>query len=94
MCDLDTSFVLNEDVAGLVERVKHNIPPHLEYACTYWSQHLVEAMTGDALLEAVSAFAYRRLLFWLEVMSLVKLRIRIDGVHALSRAASWTVSSY
>ena len=95
ICNLETSFVQNQDVPDLVKRMNDNMPPELEYACMYWSQPLVETMTDNALLEAVSVFAYHRLLFWLEVMSLTKKpRSRTDAVHALSRVASWTVSSY
>ena len=101
ICNLETSFVRNDDVPDLIKRIEDSIPSHLDYACTYWSHHLAGAPFDPFLSDAVSAFAYHHLLFWLEVMSLKGFNfgvgnssIRIDVVHALSRAASWMVSSH
>ena len=92
ICALETSFVLNEDVPDIEDRVKVGIPPYVEYACAYWSHHLVEAPTGPSLIDAVSKFAYGQLLFWFEAMSLTE-KFRVNATRALSTAASWTVSS-
>ena len=40
MCNLASSFLLNEEDKGLPERVKSNIGPELQYACRYWAAHL------------------------------------------------------
>ena len=92
MCDLKTSYIRNDDVPGLDVRVEFKIVPYLKYACVYWAQHLAEAPFSSNLLAALSAFAHERLLFWMEVLSLIK-KFRGFASHELSRAASWVVSS-
>ena len=92
MCSLDTSFIRNIDVHDLRDRLKTKISQDLENACTSWFQHLVEASASSRLLEALSAFAYERLLFWFEVMSLLG-KFRIVVSQALLRTASWAVST-
>ena len=91
MCNLETSHKLNRDVPDIENRVRAHIPSHVKYTCTYWSHHLVEVPVGSSLIDAVSRFAYERLLFWFEAMSLTE-KFRVNASHALLRAASWTVS--
>ena len=91
ICGLETSFSRNMDVPDLRGRVKENIPVRLENACTSWFKHLVEAPASSSLLDALSAFAHERLLFWFEVMSLLR-KFRAVVSRALLRVASWAVS--
>ncbi|KAF7374049.1 WD40 repeat-like protein [Mycena sanguinolenta] len=41
MCNLTSSFLLDEEDGGLTERVASNIGPELRYACQYWAAHLI-----------------------------------------------------
>ncbi|KAG8785709.1 hypothetical protein FRC12_017251 [Ceratobasidium sp. 428] len=86
-CNLDSSYVLDKDVSDLNSRVKNAIPPHLFYACRYWSEHLVLAANSSMLLEHVSQFLLLRVLFWTEVMNLKQ--ATKAGVAALAAAYQW-----
>ncbi|OCB85826.1 WD40 repeat-like protein [Sanghuangporus baumii] len=87
--DLRTSFVYNDVNPAFDDHVKTCVPPHLEYACLYWAQHLQDVPYAPDLLVKLSDFAYHRLLFWFEVLSLVKAFGRIAS-HVLSNAAKWS----
>ncbi|TCD62238.1 hypothetical protein EIP91_007197 [Steccherinum ochraceum] len=56
-------------------REKH-IPGALEYACRFWTDHLVQtlppgAWISDDLLESLTRFTTRHLLRWIEVLTIV-----------------------
>ncbi|KAG8738397.1 hypothetical protein FRC12_016771 [Ceratobasidium sp. 428] len=85
--NLDSSYVLDEDVSNLTNRISHAIPPHLFYACRYWSEHLVLAANPVRLLSYVSEFLRSQVLFWAEVMNL-KAATRA-GVMILADTSRW-----
>lgn len=87
MCNLESSFIPNDRIHGLEDRVKENIPPHLAYACLHWSQHLFESPQSSLLLDELSEFVYRRLLYWFEGLSLLK-KVSV-GDTMLSDALQW-----
>ena len=77
---------LKEDMCGLVfpghlvsnvSEVDSGVPRHLQYACRYWVDHLTELSDGERREVglgddgAVHVFLREKLLFWLEVMSLI-----------------------
>ena len=65
--------MLNNEIKDLEARIKRNIPPCLDYACRFWSDHLCESAfsPNSELLSELSDFVYTRLLFWLEALSLL-----------------------
>ncbi|EGN92374.1 hypothetical protein SERLA73DRAFT_117440 [Serpula lacrymans var. lacrymans S7.3] len=73
ICGLESSYLFNDDVKDLHERMKKYISGHLHYACRYWSPHLVDASgclsSCDWLSSMLWAFFRKNLLHWLEVMS-------------------------
>lgn len=76
MCDLVLPGKLAAEAApGLIEK---NIPQYLQYACRYWVDHLAKLNTGqkeEFELEdkgKVYGFLAKKLLFWLEAMSLMQ----------------------
>jgi hypothetical protein len=77
ICELETSCVRNDDVTDLPERVAARIPTRLQYSCRFWAAHLCE-VTSDLgrsdsrLLKEVRDVFHIHLLYWLEVMSLIK----------------------
>jgi hypothetical protein len=94
ICSLETSYVFNDNVHGLDDRVK-SIHVHLSYACRFWADHLTAGFTDDSslktpraledlesLFSALNDFLHCRLLYWLEVLSLIK------EVPAASKALS------
>ncbi|OCB89253.1 WD40 repeat-like protein [Sanghuangporus baumii] len=86
--NLTTSFVRNDDVLGLADRVKSQVPSHLEYACLHWARHLFDAPYSSDLSEKLLGFAYHRLLFWFEVLSLPQVFGRA-ATRALTAISSW-----
>jgi hypothetical protein len=73
ICQLSTSYLRNSEVSDLGERIKKYISPELSYACRFWTDHLQYAQFDLALAEAIQAFFnHEQLLFWLEVLSLLK----------------------
>lgn len=87
ICGLQSSFLSNDEIDCLPARVKDNIPPHLHYASLYWAQHLPDCGSVPALLDAVSAFLYKQLLHWAEVLSLLKQSPAADKI--ILDAARW-----
>lgn len=72
ICNLATSHLRNDDVLGLDERVKKTVPSHLSYACRFWADHLLATPYELAILEQLQYLLQNRLLYWLEVLSLIK----------------------
>jgi hypothetical protein len=76
ICGLETSYLRNDEIPDLAHRIEKAIPPHLSYACLFWDQHLREdGFREDGVesaLEELKRFLEDRLLFWLEVLSLMK----------------------
>ncbi|ETW77187.1 hypothetical protein HETIRDRAFT_326537 [Heterobasidion irregulare TC 32-1] len=75
ICHLESSYILNKDILDLADRVQNSIPAHLSYSCRFWATHLQTIETGVAsdlkLLKGVEVVLKEKILFWLEVMSLV-----------------------
>ncbi|KAF5708118.1 WD domain-containing protein [Fusarium mundagurra] len=75
MCDLGHPGVFASDIPKA--RVNEHIPQHIKYACLYWSGHLSKLSTLKSLstyLEdtgKIYNFLSKKLLFWLEVLSLL-----------------------
>ena len=69
---LETSHIRNADVPDLATRIQETIPPPLSYACRFWAGHLGATAYDPDILNEVKEFLHRRLLYWLEVLSLIK----------------------
>jgi hypothetical protein len=84
ICDLETSYLRNDEVENLSERIQMKISDTLSYTCRYWAAHLRNIRSAqeghEALLEEVKGFFYNRFLFWLEVMSLLKQTLAANSV--------------
>ncbi|EJC98415.1 WD40 repeat-like protein [Fomitiporia mediterranea MF3/22] len=72
ICKIESSYIRNDQILDLSERIKEKIPSYMEYACLFWGQHLHEAQFSDALSSELLEFLHKRFLYWLEVMSLLK----------------------
>ncbi|KAG8754646.1 hypothetical protein FRC12_011130 [Ceratobasidium sp. 428] len=70
ICGLESSHILDKDISDLTSRIDRSIPPHLFYACRYWSEHLTLAAEPGTLSDYISEFLCRQVLFWAEVMNL------------------------
>lgn len=92
ICGLNSSFIYNDEVDDLEGRIESKISPHLSYACRFWAQHLCQVSYGQALMKEFSAFLFSRLLYWLEVLSLLKSN-NIVGPMLLA-TTKWIAVSY
>ncbi len=70
ICDLESSYLANKDVKDLNSRVDKYIPPALLYACRFWDDHLEYIDFETDLFGKLRAFFEKKLLFWLEALSL------------------------
>ncbi|EJC99732.1 WD40 repeat-like protein [Fomitiporia mediterranea MF3/22] len=89
MCGLESSFIRNKKVTGIEGRINETLPPHLQYACVYWAQHLIDAPYSCELLDELTTLARKRLLYWFEVVGLLGL-VRSVASRALMDAAAWS----
>ena len=92
ICKLD-DYISLSDVEDLPACRAAYIGAALEYACCFWTNHLVRIpASGPDVKEvqkAISRFFKRHLLFWIEVLSLMgKLDV---SVHALDDVQQWYV---
>ncbi|KAF7349075.1 WD-REPEATS-REGION domain-containing protein [Mycena venus] len=88
ICKLPTSHVCNDDMPDIKDKVKTYIPNHLRYACLFWGDHLKATSFSYGISDVVKKFLVEKLLFWLEVLSLLKM-VR-NAPKALSDFVSWT----
>lgn len=92
ICHLETSHVFNDDIPDLSTRIQNAIPLHLSYLCRFWGQHLQGTSNADpethSLFTDVKRFLHNYVLYWLEVLSLIK-EVPV-AVPALISAAQWT----
>ncbi|KIL62309.1 hypothetical protein M378DRAFT_795001 [Amanita muscaria Koide BX008] len=76
-------FMSNED--GLKEngitdeQLQERIPQQLRYASVYWVNHLeVANIEDEALMNGLEMFVHEHMLYWLEVLSLIR---KLDSAH-------------
>ena len=83
ICNLDTSYLFNDQIIDLDAHIKVAIPSHLAYACCFWAEHIQDIPEQNldlGILDKAYKFAQHHLLHWLEVLSL------INKVSVASRA--------
>ncbi|KAJ7059594.1 WD40-repeat-containing domain protein [Mycena amicta] len=71
ICRLMSSNILNSDIVDLPTRIHSNISLELSYAVRFWAHHLSGAMPCSELVEELTTFFSRSLLFWLEALSVL-----------------------
>ncbi|KAG8690437.1 hypothetical protein FRC11_011601 [Ceratobasidium sp. 423] len=72
ICGLSSSYIPDNQVDGLEERVHSAISNDLFYAAQNWAIHLSHAYRSPGLLRELEEFLSVRLLLWMEVMNLKK----------------------
>jgi hypothetical protein len=90
ICNLDNYAVLNE-VKDLSTKKKDHIGDALEYACRFWTKHLLEIPNSSPHVEevqkAIDKFFTVHLLHWIEVLAITG---NLDvGVYAMSDIEQW-----
>jgi hypothetical protein len=87
ICKLESSYLLNNEVADMDSQIKQNIQSHLCYASSYWTNHLSASRFNEEMLKLVEDFMENRFLFWLEVMSVTK-QMNV-AAHMLLLLVNW-----
>ncbi|KAG8791609.1 hypothetical protein FRC12_008671 [Ceratobasidium sp. 428] len=72
ICKLESSYMLDEEVPNIAQRVDQAISRALLYACRYWAAHLELADQSEDCSQLLYEFLSERLLLWMEVMNLTK----------------------
>jgi hypothetical protein len=93
ICNLDDHTVLSE-VEDLSTCLKTHIGDALEYACQFWTRHLVEIPSSshdvEEVYKAIDGFFTTCFLSWIEVLSLTgNLNV---GVYGLNNVQQWYTS--
>ncbi|GJJ12146.1 hypothetical protein Clacol_006387 [Clathrus columnatus] len=90
ICKLESSFVWDENVPDLPERIKSSISPALSYTCRYWCEYLLQGDFTDAVHEGLDEFLRNRLLFWMEVVNLHRCILKgYNGLIDIKRRYYW-----
>ncbi|EJF64990.1 WD40 repeat-like protein, partial [Dichomitus squalens LYAD-421 SS1] len=71
ICRLETSYVSNRDIPDLEARLSMHVPQSLSYAAGNWKDHLATTHPPD-LQQELGRFLQEKLLFWFELLSLLK----------------------
>ncbi|KAH7316397.1 quinon protein alcohol dehydrogenase-like superfamily [Rhizoctonia solani] len=90
ICNLASSLVPDKEVGNLQKKIKANISPTPSYTCRYWASHLALSPRCDLMLTLLGEFLGSRLLFWIEVLSL--LREMHVGIDELLKAQQWLIN--
>ena len=93
ICNLDDHAVLSE-VRDLSTRKKSHMGGALEYACQFWTRHLVNIPSSgcntEEVRKAIDEFFTKYLLFWIEVLTIMgNLGV---GVYAINDIRQWHIS--
>ena len=80
MCNLNSSSIKN--VA-----IDKSISPLVSYSSQFWADHLVQTQCKEISMKAVRFVMYEKLLFWIEVMSILGKAHEVSAI--LKRALEW-----
>jgi len=83
MCDLESSNIKNVDIPATN---KSALSPLISYSSQFWADHLVQAQ-HEILMKRVKFIMYEKLLFWIEVMSILGKAHEASAV--LKKALEW-----
>ncbi|KDN44348.1 hypothetical protein RSAG8_05612, partial [Rhizoctonia solani AG-8 WAC10335] len=91
ICQIESSFILDDEILDLEKRVEQNISQELFYSSRFWVDHLSRGRDSSPPAEMVHEFLSRRLLFWMEVLNLKK--CMVAGAVASTKAHIWLRNS-
>ncbi len=90
ICNLESSYLANNDVQDLKSRIAEHISPALLYACRFWDDHLKHLNFETDLFRKLRTFFQEKFLFWLEALSLTS---NVDLASAACSALNVWLSS-
>jgi hypothetical protein len=71
ICDLPSSFLLDNKVPGLKETIQERIDDGLQYSCNYWGYHLSGSGLNEDIMHNLERFIGEKGIFWIEAMNLL-----------------------
>ncbi|THU84507.1 hypothetical protein K435DRAFT_687347, partial [Dendrothele bispora CBS 962.96] len=71
MCNLPSSFLLDEQISDIEKKIDKNITEELEYSCFFWAYHLGKCKEDGDMIDMLRTFIERKMIFWIEVMLLL-----------------------
>ncbi|PCH42004.1 hypothetical protein WOLCODRAFT_72148 [Wolfiporia cocos MD-104 SS10] len=84
---------LKKTIQDITDRVRQNIPPHVQYACTHWATHAAAAAAQSSRLRSLlDSFCSTKLLLYLEALSAMN-RLETAAPSLLKVKAWYQVSS-
>ncbi|CAE6437631.1 unnamed protein product [Rhizoctonia solani] len=89
ICQLESSYVFDEQIPGIEERINQAIPPDLVYACQYWAAHLQLGQKSLQQAQKLLGFLSSDLLLWMEVLNLKKQISRAGGLMDMANKWCW-----
>jgi hypothetical protein len=96
ICGLEGPGVLRSEIDNGV--VASSLPPELQYACRYWTRHLIQSKEHIVDGDATHIFLQKHLLHWLEAMSLIRESSQcvhlLDSLQALTSVSSNHILSW
>ncbi|KAF2821770.1 vegetative incompatibility protein HET-E-1 [Ophiobolus disseminans] len=96
MCSLVGPGVLRSEINN--GTVASSLPPELQYACRYWTSHLIQSKEHIVDGDTTHLFLQKHLLHWLEAMSLMRELSRcfhlLDSLQALAGVSTSSVSAF
>ncbi|KEP51276.1 putative vegetative incompatibility protein HET-E-1 [Rhizoctonia solani 123E] len=87
ICGLESSYLPDDMVPNIEERVADSIPSDLVYSCRYWGDHFEAGECASTLAAQLWEFMSKRLLLWMEVLNLTK-HMR-TGLECMKLMAEW-----
>ena len=73
ICQMPSSYLPNSKVPNLDARIKEHISPELSYSCRFWTTHVCNMPFKVSIADVIrKLFSGKELLFWFEVLSLLK----------------------
>jgi hypothetical protein len=78
ICSLQDDSAQQSDVTKC--SINHHLPPELQYACHYWTQHLVQSQHPVTMLVKAFLFLKVHFLHWVEAMSILGIMSEVMGV--------------
>ncbi|QRW00940.1 hypothetical protein RhiJN_28958 [Ceratobasidium sp. AG-Ba] len=87
ICNLTSSYVLDNEVSDIETKVKQGISEVLLYSCRYWGAHMRLTRHSKQRDESLVAFLSTKLLLWMEIMNLKK--YISDGAAVLYDVRQW-----
>ncbi|KAF2827163.1 hypothetical protein CC86DRAFT_289982, partial [Ophiobolus disseminans] len=96
MCNLVSPGVLRSEIDD--GTVASSLPPELQYACRYWTSHIIQSQQDMRDGDATHLFLQKHLLHWLEAMSLMRESSRcvhlLDSLQALTGPSANIAQSF